>query len=450
MMEKKVFDVIIGGKGVQGMANLYSIARFTNAQSILTIERHSGPAMVNSNVINNAQTLHSGESETNMPLKKALEVKEGYRLMKIFLSKFAPHAFERMPKLLLAIGEEEIAKIQKRYVEFRPYYPKIELFSREEIKKIEPAVVEGRDPNERIMAIYNPDGIAANYQLVAIALWNEAKKTGKDIRTMFSTEIKKIRREKDYDVVETDKGEFYGKTVIMSTGPYSLLFAQAMGIPETEDLAILPVAGSFYRVRGKKLLNGKVYCVQEEDIPVARAHADKAVYDAWETRFGPTAKIIPLFERHHYRTMRHFLKSKTVSWPGFRTFLAVWGKPNFRRFALHNILYELPLIGKWYFLKNAARTIIPSLKYGDLEFAKGHGGIRPQLINLKTRTLEMGTAKFFGKREIFNITPSPGASNSLQNGIEDARKTVEFLGEGYYFNEEDFEKEFGAKEEGQK
>ena len=84
------------------------------------------------------------------------------------------------------------------------------------------------------------------------------------------------------------------------------------------------------------------------------------------------------------------------------------------------------------------KKIIPSIKLQDLSYAKGYGGVRPQVVNLNTQALEMGEAKIVGDQIIFNITPSPGASTCLQNALEDTQRLIDFLGEGYQFNRQQF------------
>jgi len=105
-----------------------------------------------------------------------------------------------------------------------------------------------------------------------------------------------------------------------------------------------------------------------------------------------------------------------------------------------NFLYDLPLIGKWLFIKEV-RKIVPSLKLNELHYAKGIGGTRPQIVNNTTRKLEMGEAKLSGDKIIFNITPSPGASTCLGNAYSDTFRIIDFLDNKYKFDKEAFEKD---------
>jgi malate dehydrogenase (quinone) len=92
-----------------------------------------------------------------------------------------------------------------------------------------------------------------------------------------------------------------------------------------------------------------------------------------------------------------------------------------RNYMLKNMLFEIPLIRKFLFLKDA-RKIVPSLKLGDLSFAHRVGGIRPQLIDKNNGKLLMGEAKIdTGIGAIFNMTPSPGGTSCVENAEIDLR-----------------------------
>ena len=99
-----------------------------------------------------------------------------------------------------------------------------------------------------------------------------------------------------------------------------------------------------------------------------------------------------------------------------------------RNYMLKNMLFEIPLIRKWLFLKEV-RKIVPSLKLKDLKFAHRVGGIRPQLIDKDHCKLLMGEAKIdTGIGSIFNMTPSPGGTSCLENAEIDLRTIVKHLG----------------------
>jgi malate dehydrogenase (quinone) len=71
------------------------------------------------------------------------------------------------------------------------------------------------------------------------------------------------------------------------------------------NLGCLPVAGSFYMTQ-KKLLNGKVYMIPNPKLPFAALHGDPDILADGNTRFGPTALVLPKLERFKPGTYKDF------------------------------------------------------------------------------------------------------------------------------------------------
>jgi malate dehydrogenase (quinone) len=75
------------------------------------------------------------------------------------------------------------------------------------------------------------------------------------------------------------------------------------------------------------------------------------------------------------------------------------------------------------------RKIVPDLQIEDLSFAKGYGGVRPQLIDKQQRKLMLGEVSIpAGPGLVFNVTPSPGGTCCLGNAVRDAEAIVQHLG----------------------
>lgn len=434
------YDVIIIGGGVTGTAVLHVLSRYTNVQTIALVEKYEHVATVNSHPRNNSQTLHFGDIETNYTLDHAMPIQDAAHLMKNYvLDNSAPGLYQVTPKMVLAVGTDEVAAMTERYHQFLPHYPGLELLDRAQLAQLEPAVVEGRDPNESVVALLSRDGYAINYQALSESFLQNALKSGRHIDPYFATDVHSITRQGDGFVVQTSAGELQGSAVVVAAGPYSLLFAQSMGY--AEELAMLPVAGSFYF--SGRVLGGKVYTVQTPQLPFAAVHGDPDVMAAGQTRFGPTAKVIPLLERHRYNSIRPFLRTPVMTIAGLLTLARIMHNRVIARFILKNLFYDLPIVGKWLYLKQV-RKIIPAMKWRDIHLGKGLGGLRPQIIDTNTRTMQMGESKITQEGIIFNTTPSPGASVSLKNAETDARNIVKFLGNGFSFDQAAFDRELRA------
>jgi malate dehydrogenase (quinone) len=230
-----------------------------------------------------------------------------------------------------------------------------------------------------------------------------------------------------------DDGEkIFAKAVSVSAGGKSLYFAKKLGY--AEDLALLPVAGNFYRTG--KLLNGKVYTVQMPKLPFAALHGDPDVADSGANRMGPTAKAVLTLERGDYGSIADFFKITGFNIKPYLSIAKTLLNKDYLSFGLKSLLYDLPYFGRYYFIKDA-KKIIPSLEIKDIK-EKIKGGVRPQAVNIKKSSFEFGDARINGDKIIFNITPSPGASNCLRNAYEDAQKIVKWI-PGGRFEKEKFE-----------
>lgn len=439
-MKKERYDVIAVGAGVTTMAFLWILTFFTNVRRVLVLEKELWVGMVNSNPRNNAQTSHDGGTETNYSLPHALDVQRAAIMLRHFVERIGDHLlFRKRKRMVLAVGASEVTQLRKRFEEFAPHYPDLYLAERKELARIEPKVVAGRDPEEPILAMVSREGYIINYQRLAETFLAEALKKNPRIAMHFGAGVKKVRRDEEGFAVETIRGEvFYSRTVFFGAGSFSLYFAQMIGLGL--DYVILSVAGSFYSA-GKQLLN-KVYRVQIEGLPFAAIHGDPDILDLNDTRFGPTTKPLLVMERHRYKTMeklgRIYMRSPLRS---FLCLLKLICSRQLLGYVLKNWLYDLPLIGPLLFLREA-HVIVPSLRYKDLTLRRGAGGIRPQIIDLRSGELIMGNVSIEGRGAIFNTTPSPGASVCLQNAKRDVAKIVAMLGGDFIFDNTSFEAEY--------
>src|SRR5258708_3370024 len=188
-------DVVIVGGGITGTALLYVLSKYTNVERIALVEKYNEVGSVNTHYNNNSQTLHFGDIETNYTLEKALRVKEAAEILERYLLLHAEDAFSKSHKMVLAVGEKEVAQLEKRYEEFHKDYPKLRKIYRDEIARIEPSVVAGRDPNEKICALMTEDGYMVNYKKTAESFAAEAQKSGKKIDLFYGSEVLAIRKE---------------------------------------------------------------------------------------------------------------------------------------------------------------------------------------------------------------------------------------------------------------
>jgi malate dehydrogenase (quinone) len=436
MSETVDYDVLIVGGGVVGTALLYTLSKYTDIKKICLIEKYSDFGLVNSASYNNSQTLHFGDIETNYSIEKAGSVKKMADMVMNYLesNKDVPQdkkLFSRYSKMVLAVGKDQVGELKKRYPPFSQLFPKLKMIEREEIGRIEPRVIEGRDPAQEILALVTEDGYTVDFKRLCHSFIDNSLRNNPALDIFTETRLTAITRDKGIYSVTTNKGIIKATVVVIAAGGHSLMIAKSLGYGK--NLAILSMAGSFYT--SPKVLNGKVYTMQVAKLPFAAIHGDPEVHSSEITRFGPTAKPIFELERHNMSTFSEYWKTFGMGLNPILSLLKIISDRVLLSYIFMNFLYDLPFIGRRLFIREV-RKIVPTLKLSELHFAKGIGGTRPQIVNNTTRKLEMGEAKLCGENIIFNITPSPGASTCLGNAYSDTVRIMEFLGNRFSFNEE--------------
>lgn len=435
------YDVLIIGGGISGTALLYTLSKYTDIKNVGIIEKYSDFGLVNTASTMNSQTLHFGDIETNYTIEKAKKVKRSADMVKEYLETEkagdrADKIFIKVPKMVLAVGKEQVDVLRERFKPFGELFPKLRMIGKDEIGKLEPRILLGRDPGQELLALVTEDGYTVDFGRLSHSFVKNAIERNPGISVHLSTKVLKIIKTGDGYKVVTNKGEFESSSVVVAAGSHSLKIAKSLGYGK--NFSILSMSGSFYT--GPKVLNGKVYTMQVAKLPFAAIHGDPEVHNENVTRFGPTAKPIFFLERYNYSTFFEYWKTFGLGLKPILSILKISSDKVIFNYLLKNVVYDVPSIGKRSFLKEV-RKIVPAIKLNELEFAKKVGGTRPQIINNTTRKLEMGEAKIVGEKIIFNITPSPGASTCLGNAYEDTVKIMDFLNHKFSFNKEKFEQD---------
>ena len=437
-MQEKHYEVIIIGGGITGSALAYVLAEFSGIKNIALLEKYEGLATLNSKASANSQTIHCGDIETNYDLQKATEVKRKADMIVKYCQK---HGYENKflfqgQKMALGVGESEVELIKDRFEKFKELYLYLQLFDKEELKKIEPKLVfdgRGEERAEDIVAMGVQSGVytTIDYGAMANSFVQNAKNVeGKTCDLYLNTEVQNITKVGDKFYIRTaNRLSLSSDFVVVDAGAHSLWLAHKMGLGQ--DLSTICIAGSFYLTK-QKLLNGKVYMMQNPKLPFAALHGDPDLLAGGCTRFGPTALTMPKLERYKgCRSVPEFFQSLNFDMDVAKVIWQNFGDSEVRDFLIRNIGFEIPILGKKLFVKNA-RKIIPSIREEDIYYAKGFGGVRPQVISHSQKKLLLGEARI-GENPgiIFNMTPSPGATSCLGNALRDAKSACEYLGASF-------------------
>ncbi|MDO8454161.1 MAG: FAD-dependent oxidoreductase [Sulfurimonas sp.] len=428
MTDNHYYNVIIVGGGISGTALLYTLSKYTDIKSIGLFEKYDDIATLNSNAKGNSQTLHCGDIETNYTLEKAIKTNKTATMVENYgkLYGYENKYMFKIPKMALGVGDKEVAFIKERFEQFKEAFPYMEYWDKAKLAEVEPALLKGRDENEDIAAMGTDKRWSAiNFGEIAKSFVRNAKIENPECEVHLSKEVEDIRKIGDKFEVTVEGKHYFADYVVVDAGAHSLLFAHKMG--HGQDFSCLPVGGSFYYSKIDSL-KSKVYTIQNPKLPFAAIHGDPDIVHNNTIRFGPTAIVLPKLERYHHAHFLDFLETLAPSAEVLEVFYDLLHDDDIREYAIKNFLYEIPGIRTKLFAKEVQK-IVPFMTENDIEFAEGIGGLRPQVIDKKTKKLFLGEAKIeTGEGIVFNMTPSPGATSCLGNAYKDAELICAFLG----------------------
>jgi len=438
-----VHDVAIIGMGAVGTATGFLLAEFTNVHSLLFLEKENSAGRIASDRRTNSQTRHPFGGELNYSPEVMKAIKRYSDMIPSYANSEYGHGYDILRRtksgMVLAVGNNEKDYLRKKFHDtVKPVFPDAELMEdKEEIAKLEPYIVRGRNKDEEIGIIKLRADMVDFGELARSFEDNARECRDKKIAVKFNTKVGRMDEVSyGYDLHTHNGGGFSARYLVVSAGSYTLSFAKQLGLGG--DYVAFPVAGKFFT--SASVINGKVYTFQEEGVPFAATHADRE-WDGAVTRYGPTATPTLMFEKDK---------------PDIKEFIdnldpvlldTVISKKAIRNIMLKNIAYSLPVVGRRLFWKYEARKIVPSIPYADLKPAPEFGGVRTVGINKKTRELRLGEFTLpevpkDGVNVCANMAPSPGASGSLGIAYKNVVKITRAL--GLEFDDEKFTKVFGT------
>ncbi len=435
-MSKK-YEVVIVGAGISGAALAYELARYTDIKSICILEKYEGVGTLNTLGKANSQTIHFGDIETNYTLAKASITKQTAKMVEKYCLQYnlENEVIFSHQKMALGVGDKEVEFMLERYEEFKELFPNLQVWDKEHLKTIEPRLVFDENGDERPETIVGVgsqgEWTTVDYKKLADHMIENAKKQDDTTVDLFlNSQVIDIEKLENGFVIKTKDKTIEADFVVVNAGAHSLYLAHQMGYGH--EYSCLPVAGSFY-MTNQKILNGKVYMVQNPKLPFAALHGDPDILENGLTRFGPTALVLPKLERFKSGTYKDFWTTLRFDKKIVKIFIDLLKDSDIRNYIFRNFLFEIPFINKKLFVRDA-KKIIPALRVDEIEYAQGFGGVRPQVLNKKEEKLMLGEASInTGEGIVFNMTPSPGATSCLGNAKRDVINVTKYLNKNFDF-----------------
>jgi L-2-hydroxyglutarate oxidase LhgO len=375
MSLKKQPDFLIIGAGIVGLTVALELKKQFSDSSITIIEKEAHPGVHASG--RNSGVLHAGFYYTADSLKAKLCGDGNFAWRKYCEEKNL--TVNQCGKLVIARNEEELQGLDELYKRGQVNNVELEMISVQQAAEIEcQAYTYERALWSATTATVNPMEVVQSIQ--------------KDITDEGITLLNDTAYVEKIDgKVITNKGEFEPGYVINSAGLYADKIAKGYGF--SQDYKILPFKGVYLYANDDGLkLKTNVYPVPDLRNPFLGVHFTVTAEN--KTKIGPTA--IPAFWRENYQGLEKFDLKEMLDIIGIDVSLFLANNFGFRKLAFN----EMQKYSKKKLVQLAA-TLLNNINQND--FKKwGKPGIRAQLINTKTKELEMDF-KFEGDDKSFHV-----------------------------------------------
>jgi L-2-hydroxyglutarate oxidase len=360
----KNFDFLVVGGGIVGLTVANVLTQRYPSSSIAILEKEDSLGYHASG--RNSGVLHCGIFYGSDTLK-AKVCAEGARRM-IDFAKSENINFKQDGKVILATSEEQLPAIQKLMKNAKDNHIKAELINSSQLKKLEPYAAEGSG------AIFCQDTAVIDGLSVLSRLKEILKDKG--VTFLFGCAFQKVIRKGE---INTSLGNISYGFLFNCAGAYADKVAKGFGIGN--QFALVPFKGIYWKLAPSAAfkVRANIYPTPDTSLPFLGIHLTKTI--SGDVYAGPTA--IPALGRENYG----FLSGANL-FEGYEigkeiVSMYIHNENNFRKLA-H---VELGKYIKSNFLL-ATKKLVPSLKIDDFVPTK-KAGIRPQLINIHTKKLEM-------------------------------------------------------------
>ena len=358
-------DFIVIGAGVIGLTIAKELKKRHPDSHIIILEKEVREGEHASG--RNSGVLHAGFYYTKDSLKAKFTKQGNAALTDYCLQKQIP--INRCGKLVVARNEHDLSGLYELLERGKQNDIELQLISATDAEKIEPRAKTFEK------ALFSPTTSSVDPRHVLHHLLEDARDEG--IHIEFETKYIRHTNNRTY-IIHTNKQKYHCRYLINTAGLYADKIARDFGF--SEHYSILPFKGLYlYASDPSEKLNVHVYPVPALENPFLGVHFTVNVNGV--LKIGPTA--IPAFWREQYQGFES-LNYRELSEIVFREIgLFLRAGFDFRKLAWN----EIKKYNRKTLVKHANELV---QNVNVKQYQKwGKPGIRAQLLNTKTRKLEM-------------------------------------------------------------
>lgn len=360
----KCFDYVIVGAGIVGLTVASELKRRWPAASIAVLEKEAAPGMHASG--RNSGVMHCGIYYGSDTLK-AKVCAAGARKM-IEYAEAEGIAVNRCGKVILATGEEQLPTVDKLLRNAHENQIAAFKIDEQQLKEIEPYAASG------VAAILCPD--TAVIDSASIVQRMRDKLVNQGVEFLFGCSFFGRNGDKS---IRTSQGDIGYDFLVNCAGAYADVVAKSFGVGQ--EYALVPFKGIYWKLSkdANHKVRSNIYPVPDVSMPFLGVHLTRVISS--DVYVGPTA--IPAFGRENYGIFKGINLGESLGIGCQLAGMYLRNENNFRKLA-H---VEMGKYKKANFLA-AAQKLMPSLRLDEM-VPTPKAGIRPQLVNIHTRKLEM-------------------------------------------------------------
>lgn len=358
----RTVDFLVIGGGIIGINIALTLKKEFSDSDVVIIEKESSLGMHASG--RNSGVLHAGFYYTADSLK-AKFTRDGNALLTAYCER-KKITINKCGKLVVALNEKEDKLLDLLMERGIKNGVDLQQVSKEEMHEIEPRAYSWD------RAIFSPTTSSADPVAVIQAMEADAKRAG--IKVHNGAQYLSNKNNK----VETTNGSYNVKYVVNAAGLYADKVARDFKF--CSDYTILPFKGIYLKSNEPaNAYKTHIYPVPDLENPFLGVHFTIQVDG--KVKIGPTA--IPAFWREQYKYLDNFKLNEFVDISSRSVGLLLHSNFNFSRLAFD----EIKKYSRKRLIKLAS-NLVPDIPHNSFkQWAKP--GIRAQLINLKSRKLEM-------------------------------------------------------------
>jgi L-2-hydroxyglutarate oxidase LhgO len=365
MIINKEFDHIVIGAGIVGISLGLAILERNPNKKVLIIDKEPEPGIHASG--RNSGVLHAGFYYSPDSLKAKF-----CRLGNIELKNFCKE--NKFPiletgKVVVCQTKSDVTRLEELYRRGIANGVDIEMLDSIDLNKIEPAATTIDK------FIWSPTTAVGNPKLVIAKLAEKFVKNGGKFQ--FNCAVKLIST-KDEILIETNHGSYSAASIVNSAGAYAADLAKQVNVGN--QYVCLPFLGAYKK---SKLVDSNpkrlVYPVPNPVNPFLGVHTTNTLNG--EIKIGPTA--FPVIGKEQYKLGNGFSRSELSEFYKATKALIKSDSVDLVGLAKEEFikLFTKPLL-------NRTKKLSNSLNFNK-EWSKYPAGIRAQIINIETNTIEM-------------------------------------------------------------